>query len=1188
MSNIKIKGSSGGGSEYLSQIPQVQLNQNFGTDINRALSLIDENFKKMTSLPFLQGDHGNSIFEVSVNLGEGTLGSEVKKAICRAIYNGSETPNDTPFGGSNALGDSWDPATYDGTEIVFYRHKETSESGETYYYTARGLFIFIDCRIKNLGIANSQVPVSVLTSFVDLSCAVTVTASAPASESTGQPDLSNITVTAKKQSIVPTLYYNGSSFGSPGHWCWRVNGVETGVIAQGVQGSAGISKSVYICKGTKIPAPAEQHVNEIIKIEKILQPEQYSDIEENNIHGIISDGDLVVVWFKDEAYGDPYTDTLDNCTFGTAKNHSSLNQQDNVVSYTYIDNSTVNGQRLDLATIMADLSLFRWLNDINGDEPSTDPHNNPAVRGLYIPDGKMTADASDVHMLWSDGGKTASLGCVGIGNRQVLTASLPINTDGRVSNWPQDTSSLTLWYPTIRCHKSSAYRLLADTYTMTGGVRVNDMSSCNLKDFSGAGTNLVSLNLGRSEKVASAISLKGDLENDRDETLITSAGLFIKRAGDSYTEHAADIPSVYIDQGRYGKMYIKNGKITVEDGNVYIGSTNMSYNGPQTHFDAMYDGSDPSNSDGGMYTSLIEDAIRTQRWRMGPSVPVASFAPLVKNNGIKMVRSDAVIQNGTVIVSSDNAYKCLYLKDNKMLFDYKVHAEIGNASSGSLNNNTAVHDRRPRYKEYIGIQIGGYNTIYNSVTSNGSGGKTGRINTVLDNLRDPISLTPAQNKEYALLSGKSGYTAMIENWVADGVRAMDPSHKLDRDRYIQREDGDWGLITSYNCLWTKVGNVVDVKGKIFINKAKYTTDNNNILVETATAKPVSYAELFRHIKRYGTAWAFPLPVVVNSGTKTDPVYKVSTGNMMDNPSDAARIVNSPKIYDDSESDWYPKLGAASARKYHNDIFNGSAQFHFYGTTNEFTDYSAAVDSHGTNPAGLDGGMFMPEDIDVLNNVFTVTADISKSPTYDNRYWCMSGIPNYDVLNFRGPVSDSNDLATLNQFNMTEGSLGPVKIVAYETRESTITDHRDGAITDPVSPTVNARYRQSHAILGICDIPGNSTSIDWGNIKPTNFNKKAGKLDIKYNNFPPVDIGTYLKDNFMENLRSYKVSVNIGPYMVRYISFSFSYLLDDDVQEAFQGKDRAGYIGSVDADKWVIPTNVEEYKESGWDTRRQQF
>ena len=1242
MSTIKIKESTVGG-EYLTSIPQVQLNQSFGTSLNNALQQIDANFKKITSLPFLQGDHGNSIFEVTVKIGDGDIGNALKEAICQCIY-GTTSPDDSNFGGTQPFGESWDPATYDGTEIVFYRHKETNENGEMYYYTAREFFIFIDCRINSLGENNLNLSPSVLTSFVDLSCAVTITASAPARTDSGQPDLTSITFTAKKHSIVPTLYYNGSSTGSTGHWCWMVNGTRTGVIAQGVQGTEGISKSIYVCKGQKIPQT--QHNNSIIKITNILQPESLSGLLDYQIPGRISEGDLIVVWFRDEDQGAFYNSLIDNCTFGIAKNHSSVDPNTNtVIGYTYIDNSTVDGQRTDLATIMCDLSLYRWLNDINGTEAHTDQNRNPLIRGLYIPDGEMNASSSDVHMLWSDGGKTASLGCVGMNNREKESASLPTNSDGSVSGWTEDNSQLTLWYPTIRCHKGTSYRKLPAGYELTGGMPVNAVP---IKFFGGSGTSASSTTLGRSGDIVSAISLKGNLENVEEEALLSSTGLYIKRNGSSYNAHASDIPSVYIDQGTYGKMYIKKGTITVEDGNIYLGSSALSYTMPQIHFDAKYDGSNTSASDGGSYTQAIEDSVKTNRWSFGPNNN-GSNPPFITNPGIKLVKSDAIVHDGTVIVSSSNAYKSVFVRDNKLMFDYKVHAEIGSLTgtgANAVSNSTAVHDRRPRYPQYMGIVIGGYNTIYNSVTKNSD--SSGKAISSLDNIRDPIVLTPAENKEYAFMSGKSGYTSMIENHGVDKIRTIDPPYQLnDLDNSSPSvKPGLWGLLTSYDCIWTKIGNVVDVKGKIFVNKVQYivpetTGGQKTISVTPGTAVPITYAELFRHLKKYGTQWAFPLPLVVERTSETPNApngstkYVVSTGNVLDN-SQSGNNVNSNRLdYQHSTTTDYqwPKTGLQSINEYHNNLFNGSAQFHFYGTefdrssNGDFFNYGSTLDNAAASPVkGLTNGKIGPDgqNLDMLNNVFTVTADISKSPTYDDRYWCMSAIPNYDVLNYRGYLQSEISRDKYDQFDLNSSENGPVRIVSYESPTGK---------TDTDAPATGSRYHQSHAILGLfgvpnCYITGGNGSMEYKYRRPQKFYQPAGHLtNVKRNTYDGANhagiegypygegqsyavyhgdhsysidfgdssitgehLGGYLAANFVKNLNSYKISVNIGSYKIRYITFAFSYLLDDDVQQNYAVNENNRYQRtnrneSVDSDQWVMPSsgtgNHHTYTAEDW-------
>lgn len=1199
MSTIKVK-QTGGGSEYLETIPSIQLNQGFQQSLQAAVNKINENFKKIISLPFLQGDHGNSIFETTIAIGEGTVGNKLKTAICQSIY-GTDTPDDTQFGG-NYFGSSWGDAsqgdlTYDGTQIVFYRHKETDEQSDKYFYTAREFFLFIDKRIENLRSADLSQDslMSAITSFQDLSCAITVFGKADALPSTGQPDFDNITFEVKKHSIVPTLYYDSTCR----YWCWAVNGVKTGVIAQGVKGDTGSSRKIYVCVGEKDPAIQQEHT--VIRITNVMQPEEYKNLTALQFAELVNVGDLLVVWFKDEEGTGSLWSTLDNCTFGTAKKHLVTDTQTGQVvdGYAYIDNGTTAGNRMDLATIMAETSLYRWLNDICNDEAVLQgPNINPAIRGLYIPNGKPF-EANLVHMWWSDldtgSNPVASIGCVDYAARQLNGgARLPSISGDNVTSWSSsDKSTLNIWYPTVRCHRGTFYRLMKN-YTMVSGIDPTNLSNQALKNYSDPGINPGTLNLARTPgEIASAISLKGPKSGSaEEETVIASSGLYIKRKNDRVNLN--DIPSVYIDHGMHGKIYVKGGRITTQDARILIGRTQNQWRDPKTYFSSKYDGSDTSNSDGGSYSQLIENSIRTDRWDF--SIVADGTPNYMDNPGVKLVSSDIVNHGGMIIVSSDNAYKNVFIKDNKLMFDYKVHAEIGTASQGSLDNSTVVHDRRPRYKEYIGIQIGGYNTIYNSITSNGSAGK---INTVLDDLRDPISLTPDQNKEYALLSGKSGYTAMIENWGPQRVRYTDAPYTFDDDEGTITIDPaeNWGMITSYDCLWTKVGNVVDVKGKIFLSQAKYNVNSDNITVDVTSSRPLTYAEVFRHIKRYGSNWAFPLPVVINAGTKTSPVYKVSTGNAFDNPENWP-IVNLAKAQSDTQK--VPFFDKESANIYHNDIFNGSVQFHFYGTSEEETLYSVPkLDGGNMNLTSI--GKKMNNRVDMLNNVFSVTADIAKSDTYDNRYWCISGIPNYDAINFSGSVGsgdtklNDDSLPTqkkIEQKYYNNSSAGPIRIVSTE---STARDH--GRYRESVTPTYSQKYQYVGNILGLQGEPNtnfedSALASTWLGRVPTyigNMQANSGHINTvtpihSLANTTPEHLGLWLQNNLINNYAKYKISVNIGSYFVRYLTFSFSYLLDDDVQEAYQGNDRAGHIASADQDKWVIPSNVDGHRVTGWENR----
>ncbi len=1184
MSTIKI--TAGGSTDYLAEIPQIQLNGGFQSSLDDAVNKINENFKSLVSLPFLQGDKGNSIFEVPIGftdvIGTVNVGGLMKSAVCECIYGpGNTTPDDSSFGGSSNFGPSWKPQTYDSTKIVFYRHKETTPSGEKYFYAGREFFIFTDCRLEQLGKDLANVPLSWYTSFVDLSCAVSITATAAADEATGLPDLNTITFSAKKHTIVPTLYYDSNA----GYWCWSVNGTKTGVIAQGVKGESGAIRGVFICKGNKVPTPpdyiAVQHSNGIIKIDHIVQPESLSSLSEDKLYTRINTGDLVCVWFEDENLpGASANSDMNNCTFGLAKNHTTTDTVTNVTTgYTYIDNSTPDGIKLDLATQLYETTLYRWLNDINTSENSSDPADNPAIRGLYVPDGDPYGGLTNIHMLWSDGSLSASIGCMGADDRRVIGSSLPlIANNDTITGWNEDTSSLTMWYPTIRCHRRTGHRLIPANYTMAGNITPCDFTSVALKHFGDTTTVGAQYNLARKDGIASAISLRGPIENQvDDETLVSSAGLYIRRKADNANDHYTDIPSLYIDQGRFGKSFVKGGSLTVQNGYLYIGNT-AKYNSFPTLFAAKYDGSDTSNSDGGYYTPAIENEVKKKRWEF--LVPSGNTPSYVKNTGLKLTNSDAIFHGGTVAVSSDNSLKSIFVQGNKLMFDYKVHAEIGDkvgTPSGhatSVDNSTAVHDRRPRTPAYVGIQIGGYNTIYNSITSNSQSGKT---NSILTNICEPIELSPEQNKEYAFLSGKYGYTSMIENWGLNNIRKVDPPTVLQNDYSIAPDDGNWGMLTSYNCLWTKVGNVVDVKGKIFLNKAKYTVDSNGLNVDYSNVKPLTYAEIFRHIKRYGMEWGFPLPIVLK---KASGEYVVSTGNALDNPSGTG-LVNFGQVQV-STSSTYPRPNLSTGNTYHNDLFNGSAQFHFYGTNDEMVTYNSAVDNYGP-VAGYNNGS-MPNGINLLNNVFTVTADISKTGVYDDRFWVMSGIPNYDVLNYRGSTNTTSDFARLDQFSrMHDSSFAPIRIVIDESDSNGTHTRTDGTVQVPNAPTTSGKYRVKHAILGIANVPGHN--FNSGDVtawrtetdrKPSFFYHKAGTVKSVPDDdqwFAPglndaSKLGDYMINNYMNNLRSYKISVNIGSYMVRYISFAFSYLLDDDIQ-------------TTSTDQGVITRQVERVDEDTW-------
>ena len=1087
MSTIKIKTQGG---EYLEEINQIPLNQNFSGNLNDAIDKINENFKRLISLPFLQGDAGNSVFEQEIIINTDTvLGKNLRSAISKAVYDTEEPTDGDNINTNGGIVDGHCSWGLDETPVIFYRHKETTEQGEKFYYASQQFVVLIDKRIEFLRNLNE----SLLTNFKDMSRAMTITGVADINQETGQPDEDTLVFTVKTYNILPTLYYDADRK----YWCWNINDTKTGVIAQGVKGDRGDDAQVYICLGQK-RSTEDQTENSYLKIIKVFQPVAANT--EAECYNLIPDGALLCVWFKDDRNPGSGGSILDNCTFGIAKTSEAGGATGD---YKYIDISSEGSGSgkisLDLMTIFNDLDLHSMLTDITNIELY-----DTAVRGLFVPNKYKDSDYS--HMAWSEidanqideasyQPESIAIGLVDKDKTQMKST----DTDLFDPKPYEDKGLLNIYYPVIKSYKGSYRKLLPYT---DSGIVSSPVKIFAARTLANAGESMYSTaSRNKTDGLESVIKLENN--NEDCISVISNNGIFIQgkepEAGDFYPRpDVSRFPEVYTEKTN---IYNKYNNITLEDSNIYICNT-LEYSG--SYQDPMHQ----FNED-----NITKDDLDQYRWAL-------------QNIGIKMVSSDVINRGGTIIISSDNRYKAVIINKNKVMFDYKVRAEL---------NDSNVNDQRPRYKDYIGVQIGGYNTIYNFVTSNSKyplkpedNGKEAA--SILTNHREPIELSTDQNKEFTFLSGKSGYTTMIENHGDNNVFNVDPTCE-----YIENSSSlepinstrEWGLITTYDCLWTKVGNVVDVKGKIFITKAQY--DNNQLLGLTVyknTARPITYAELFRFLKKNGTYWAFPLPIVIK---KDENKHYASTGCVFDNPDDkqystsvteyGGNTVNKNEIKAADYPGQYPTMWYDTQKIYHNDIYNGSAQFHFYGTNTEEVFYGGDnyVDKYGTKPNSK-----VIKEIEMLNNVFTVTADIGKSIHYNDRFWCLRSIPNYDAINHIGTADQTYDnLSYLQkQLKFNDGSFGPLRVVnAYEETSRT---ESIGDLESVYAPTISSKYGVNDRLVG-----------------------------------------------------NQKISVNIGSYAIRYITFAFSYLLDDDIQQEYnEDYMPTPNIDGSDEDVWNIPSSLK--------------
>lgn len=1100
MGNIKIKTDGGA---FLTEISQIALDGSFQANLQSAIDQINENFSKIISLPFLQGDAGDSVETVTIKLSES---SELKNAIATAIYSNSNH-NDDNYGGTiNGVG-SWN-ADQMNREVVFYRKKEITSNGERFFFYSPSLYLFIDDRIKML---SQTLDDSVLMSFRDLSCALTISGEAGMNPTTGEP--MGCQFTATKQDIIPNLYYDTDSK----YWCWSINGVDTKVIAQGVKGDPGIDAKVFICNGQKL-ANQSSSVQNIIKITEILQPLSDDNTTVDANPETIPEGSLLVVWFDDNTTDT--NDSINNCTFGVARHAEN---------YVYISTSGASNINIDLATLISSLNLYRELNDITNPAPENNIH---AIRGLYVPDcSNMDDIAGDsyVHMSWANGGvrtgsdNTVNIGLVHSSKRKILMSESGNieEENGGTKGYSTTRGKLDIKYPEVVSYNTS---LKKDSNPISVGVQAYDKSYSS---------SPISVTIPSSNTIT---------VGEEPKRVVVSEGSVLIENRSSDTGKKL---SLIINQDENTSSHIINGELSLDNASMRIGNT------------SEYDLQDRDFGVRGMDTN---------RWSL-------------KNKGIKLHNSDIIVHGGSLVSSSYDNFGAVSLHDNSLQFDYKIHEKV-NKNLAPAQQDKSIKESRPRHIDFVPVKIGGYSTIYNSITNNANriSPHVGEVNNVISDVCNPLILTPEENRKNAFISGKMGYTAMVENhgvsdiFQIDGVTGSDGT-----------TDGKLCLVTSYDAIWTKIGNVVDVKGKIFFNSARFSTSDNKISV--SNPEPLTYSQFFKFFTENGNKIGFPLPVVINSKQEDDKdCYQISTGNLLDNKTidsgtssgkkTTIPLVNKPIIASDSD-DYHeksPSISINSSYQYHNDILNGTANFHFYGNR------------IGNLSDGLGIGL------DVTNEVFSVSAGISKHPNYDDRYWGLCHIPNYDIINCVRSgnetkyESGSNNKKFLNSISSDDN--GPVKIVEVE---------QDSGKYCPQT----SRYQYTNAIIGnryYEKIDDNTASGDL-EFKQCKYKGGAGVMNLSNNESASEDYSYIMYggsdsreiQNFydpinMSSQHAYKISTNIGPYRIRYITFSFSYILEDDIPNSYSSTEDSNWkyicdnkVGMPDTQQYpnnpnMTPTN----------------
>lgn len=280
----------------------------FATDLQEVFRNIDDNFKKIVSAPYLEGQEGLSIIAVDLPLVENGVLTKLGKTAAREIFSNPdiETLEDIdtlcpPVGGTPEHSASEYLVEHPNIKMFAKYNPDTGEIDN--YICSSEYYLYLDMRVEDLGTLQNP---SSQTTFIDYTCQL----------------FGEYTTDAgwvfTKGIMLPTLYYNSDL----GCFCWKINNAETGIRAQGVKGDDGRPPLAAVVKGAGRVASLDGlnvvriTVTDYSVLETSVDPVTGETVYQANWNPVTSsglqNGDLVACIFTivDPTYGTTYPDMV--------------------------------------------------------------------------------------------------------------------------------------------------------------------------------------------------------------------------------------------------------------------------------------------------------------------------------------------------------------------------------------------------------------------------------------------------------------------------------------------------------------------------------------------------------------------------------------------------------------------------------------------------------------------------------------------------------------------------------------------------------------------------------------------------------------------------------------------------------------------------------------------------------------
>lgn len=240
---------------------------------------------------------------------------------------------------------------------------------------ATQLYYFYDARIGSIQLLDDKYTAN---DFTDYTSFITISSERNAD---GEYEI-NGTYTMSKSQDLPTLYYDNDAQ----EFCWKMNGLETNITAQGVKGDKGDSAGCWFCRGTASTVDNDGVTMINAKLISYYTTDETGNLilrSVNDENCEIKNGDFVCVdvYNSDVTNNTTYFDTI----FGNVEVGTQVDSALLVYRVTRPYNTSIMSMINDSPT-----ALYEYLKRINGNG------SDDTLHGLFVPSYTST---NVVHMM---------------------------------------------------------------------------------------------------------------------------------------------------------------------------------------------------------------------------------------------------------------------------------------------------------------------------------------------------------------------------------------------------------------------------------------------------------------------------------------------------------------------------------------------------------------------------------------------------------------------------------------------------------------------------------------------------------------------------------------------------------------------------------------------------------------------